>query len=211
MFNFKKKKIDTVSFNVKSICDGHHNVSYRGVKAIRCPFDYVVYQMILFEIKPDLVIEIGTNKGGGALYIADILDIIGKGVIHTIDIQDICEELPKQHPRIIRFLNGWEGYNLDNTKGFKSILIIEDGSHLYEHTKGILEKFASVVTKNSYFIVEDSIINELGLTKEYNGGPLKAIHEFLEVNTDYVIDRKWCDFFGKNATFNVNGYLRKIK
>ena len=59
-------------------------------------------------------------------------------------------------------------------------------------------------------MVEDGIINELGLEKKYNGGPLKAIKEFISQNSNYVIDRKWCDFFGTNATFNVNGYLRKI-
>ena len=42
--------------------------------------------MIICEVKPDLVIEIGTNIGGGALYIADLLDSLGKGIVHTIDI-----------------------------------------------------------------------------------------------------------------------------
>lgn len=210
-FFLKKNSIDSVSFNIKSICDGHHNITYREVKAIRCPFDYVLYQMILFEVKPDLVIEIGTNDGGGSLYLADILDLIGnKGVLHTIDIVDLCQELPKKHPRIVRFLNGWEGYDIENTKRFEKVLIIEDSSHLYEHTRDILQKFSPVVSKDSYFIVEDSIINELGIENEFNGGPLKAIHEFLKNNKSYIIDRKWCDFFGKNATFNVNGYLKKI-
>jgi cephalosporin hydroxylase len=49
----------------------------------------------------------------------------------------------------------------------------------------------------------------LGLEKEYEGGPLKAIREFTSVNKNFEIDRKWCDLFGVNATFNVNGYLKK--
>lgn len=204
-------KIDEVKFNVNTLFEGHRKVTYKGVQAIRCPFDYVIYQMILFEVKPDLVIEVGTNRGGGALYIADLLDLIGKGEIHTIDIQDTCDELAKQHPRIKRFTDGFQGYDIANAAGFEKILIIEDGSHLYEHTRDILAKFWQLVTKDSYFIVEDSIITALNWEKDYNGGPLKAIHEFLKQNNHFEIDRKWCDLFGKNATFNVNGYLKRIK
>lgn len=205
------KTIDTVKFNVNTLFEGHRKVTYKGVEALKCPFDYVIYQMIFFEVKPDLIIEVGTNKGGGALYIADLLDLIGNGEVHTIDIQDTCHEKSKTHPRIKRFTDGWEGYDLKNAEGFSKILIIEDGSHLYEHTRDILFKFWKLVTKDSYFIIEDSIITELNFTKDYNGGPLKAIHEFLKQNNHFEIDRKWCDFFGKNATFNVNGYLKRIK
>jgi cephalosporin hydroxylase len=202
---------NSVKFDVKSICDGHHNVSYRGVRYIRCPFDYIIYQMIINEIKPDLIIEVGTNAGGGALYMADIMDNVGHGEVHTIDIVDMVEnELVKNHPRIKRFLGGYQSYDLKQAEGFNTILVIDDGSHTYEDVIASLEKFKSIPTKDSYFIVEDGIIDELGYP-DYNGGPLRAIEEFTNANSEYVIDRKWCDFFGKNATFNVNGYLKKIK
>lgn len=202
---------NSVKFDVKSICDGHHNVSYRGVRYIRCPFDYIIYQMIINEIKPDLIIEVGTNAGGGALYMADIMDNVGHGEVHTIDIVDMVEnELVKNHPRIKRFLGGYQSYDLKQAEGFHTILVIDDGSHTYEDVIASLEKFKSIPTKDSYFIVEDGIIDELGYP-DYNGGPLRAIEEFTNANSEYVIDRRWCDFFGKNATFNVNGYLKKIK
>lgn len=202
---------NSVKFDVKSICDGHHNVSYRGVRYIRCPFDYIIYQMIINEIKPDLIIEVGTNAGGGALYMADIMDNVGHGEVHTIDIVDMVENgLVKNHPRIKRFLGGYQSYDLKQAEGFNTILVIDDGSHTYEDVIASLEKFKSIPTKDSYFIVEDGIIDELGYP-DYNGGPLRAIEEFTNANSEYVIDRRWCDFFGKNATFNVNGYLKKIK
>jgi len=202
---------NSIKFDVKSICDGHHNVYYRGVKYIRCPFDYIIYQMILNEIKPDLIIEIGTNAGGGALYMADILDKIGHGEVHTIDIVDMVNsEFVKNHPRIKRFLGGYQSYDIKMAESFDTILVIDDGSHTYEDVKASLEKFKNIPTKESYFIVEDGVIDELGYPG-YNGGPLRAIEEFINNNQEYIIDRKWCDFFGKNATFNVNGYLKKIK
>jgi len=207
----KKRKAEVVDVSIETIDKGHHQVTYRGVKAIRCPFDYVMYQMIISEVKPDLIIEIGTRIGGGSFYMADLLDSIGKGVIHTIDIVDEVDSKVKQHERIHFFIDGWANYDLELVKGYDKILIIEDASHMYQDTIGVLNKFYPIVSKDSYLIVEDGIINELGLEKKYDGGPLRAIREFLPKHPEFIVDRKWCDMFGKNATFNVNGYLKKIK
>jgi cephalosporin hydroxylase len=197
------------NLNVKTVFEGHHKITYRGVKAIKCPFDYVIYQMILFDIMPDLVIEIGSNKGGGALYIADILNILGKGEVHAIDIADNFDEIVKKHPRIKTFLTGYQNYDLNEAKLFKKIIVIEDASHLYEDSIKCLNKFSPIVSSGSYYIVEDGIIDELGMRKTYNGGPKKAIKEFINENQNFRIDYKWCNMFGKNATFNINGYLIK--
>ena len=206
-----KHYTDKVKYDTNSIELGHHKVVYKDVPIIKCPFDYVIYQMILWEVKPDLIIEIGTNRGGSALYFADLLDLIGHGEIHTIDIEDMVEEKVKKHKRIKFFAEGFEKYDLINTIGFKNIIVIEDGSHTYHDVKATLHKLNQVVSKDSYFIVEDGIIDKLGYKKKYSGGPNKAIKEFISENNSYIIDRKWCDMFGINATFNTNGYLKKIK
>ncbi len=213
MLFFNKSKKSGVDFNVQTICDGHHKVTYRGVVMLKNPFDYLLYQMLILEVKPDLIIEVGTNQGGCSLYFSDLLRLAGKGIVHTIDIQDnVKNPLVKAQDNIVFFKNGWQDYDIkENTKDFETILVIEDSSHTYENTIQVLHKFKDIVSKNSYFIVEDSIVDELGIEKEYGGGPLKAIKEFMQNNTEYVIDRHYCDFFGKNATFNVEGYLKKIK
>ena len=115
----------TIDFNLKTIEAGHHNMLYRGVKCLKCPFDYVTYQMIINEVKPDLIIEIGTYIGGNALYIADLLDINKKGEIHTIDIEEYVDsELVINHPRIKKFLGGFQNYDINLTKNFNTILIM---------------------------------------------------------------------------------------
>lgn len=198
-------------FKLKGVEAGHFNVTYKGVKAIKCPFDYVLYQMLIWEVQPDLIIEIGTNKGGSALYLADLLDLNKKGEIHTIDLSVNKEDASLlSHPRIKVYKDGFMNYDTSHLLNYETILVIEDGSHTYEDTRAALEKFSSFVTKNSYFIAEDGIVNELGREKEFNGGPQKAVAEFVKMNKNFIIDRKWCDFFGPNATFNVNGYLKKI-
>ncbi|WP_316796714.1 CmcI family methyltransferase [Pedobacter agri] len=209
---FKKKNnyTDEVSFDIKSIEQGHHKLQYKNVPMIKCPFDYLIYQMLIFRVKPDLIIEIGTNQGGSSLYLADLLELSGKGQLHTIDIVDVRHDDAKSHPRIKFFADGFQNYDTKLINGYNTVLIIEDGSHTYDDVKATLDKFEKFVSKDSYFIIEDGILDKLGWKQIYNGGPNRAIKEFLEYNKSYIIDRQWCDLFGTNATFNTNGFLKKI-
>lgn len=217
LFRVKKPPADnnhldtTVTFNLKGFDEGHHKTLYRGVECVKAPFDYVIYQMIIEEIKPDIIIEIGSYLGGSAYYMADLLELIGKGEVHTIDIEGQYKIDPRveSHKRIKFFRNGWEGYDLNLTEG-KKVLVIEDGTHQYLDALNAINKFAPVVSMGSYLIVEDGIIDALGVSKEHKGGPVRAIKQFLSENNNFVLDTKWCDFYGKNATFNTIGYLKKV-
>lgn len=212
--NFVKgiSKNEQVFFDSNTIYYGHQKIKYKGIQAIRCPFDYVIYQMILHEVRPDLIIEIGTNNGGSAIYLSDLMDNFNiEGEIHSIDINNSAKENVRNYKRIQLFTEGWEKYDLDLTKSFNKVLVIEDAAHTYSCTMGAIEKFAPVVSKESYLIVEDGIIDDLGMKEKFNGGPLKALREFLPMHPEFIVDRNWCDMFGKNATFNVNGYLKKVE
>jgi cephalosporin hydroxylase len=209
---YRKKPSEETNFNLKTIEIGHHNFEYNGLKSLKCPFDYLNYQMIIDEVKPDLIIEIGTHFGGNSLYLADLLQLRNRGVLHTIDVNEYGD-LSKldSHPRIKRFLGGYENYDTNQIMEFENVLIIDDGSHQYIDVLNSLNKFNKFVTINSYFIVEDGVLSELGYKESYEGGPLRAIEEFLKENKNFIIDEKWINFFGKNATFNPKGYLKKIR
>ncbi len=201
----KEKKI-----GLNGIVKGHHQVTYKSVPAVKSPFDYVLYQMLIFRLQPDLIIEIGTHKGGSALYLADLLNETGKGHLHTIDLPENQEDPAlHHHPRITVFKEGFKAYNTDSLGQYSCILVIEDGSHQYADTLSAMEKFAPFITPGSYLLVEDGIVTEMGIEKDFDGGPQKAIRRFLSTNKDFSIDRSYCDFFGPNVTFNVNGYLKK--
>lgn len=191
---------------------GHFGISYRGINTVKCPFDYVLYQMIIMGVKPDLIIEIGSFQGGSALYYSDLLQLLNNGgQVHTIDIQDyINSDLVKNNPNIKIFGGGYQNYDLNNANGFNNILVIDDGSHQYQDVLQAFEKFSGLVGKDSYYIVEDGVVTYLGVDGNFSGGPLKAIDEIISQSKDFVIDRKYCDFFGTNATFNPNGYLKRI-
>lgn len=202
---------ERVGFTSRSVHQGSLATTYRGIVALRCPFDYVIYQMIISDLRPDLVIELGTAKGGGALYLGDLMNAVGHGVVHTIDIESNSAPAVREHPRVKVFTSGWEGYDVAEAQQFARILVIEDASHVYEQTLGAMRKFAPLVSIGSYLIVEDGIVSELGTAEQYNGGPLRAIREFLKSDSGFVVDRHWCDFYGRNATSNINGYLKRTK
>ncbi|MBN7812942.1 class I SAM-dependent methyltransferase [Algoriphagus sp. H41] len=197
------------TYSLKEIHEGHYKMEYRGVACQKCPFDYVLYQMIIHEVNPDLIIEIGTNKGGSTLYLADLLEINGNGIIHSIDISDNCSPLVKNHPRISLFHQGWEQYDRTLAAGFERVLVIEDSSHTYQNTLDVMSRFKDLVSVDSYLIVEDGIVEDLGWGKSYQGGPVKAIKEFMQTNSNFVVDLRWENFFGKRATFNTSGFLKK--
>jgi FkbM family methyltransferase len=209
---FKDVLVNTSNINLIDMYNGHFGVTYKGVPYLKAPMDYVLYQMIIMLIKPDLIIEVGTLKGGGALYYADLLELIGNGEVHTINLNSEIEDSKvSEHSRIKFFYGGYENYNIEqNTKGFKKILIIDDASHSYEDVLKTLNKFHSIVSKDSYFIIEDGVVSFNGLENNFNGGPRRAIEEFLQTNDNFIIDRSLCDFFGTNATFNPDGYLKRI-
>jgi len=191
---------------------GHFGITYRGVNMVKCPFDYVLLQMLIHNIKPDLIIEIGTHTGGSALYIADILETIGgKGVIHTIDLKEKKYDTSVEtHNRIKLFFGGYQSYDIKNADGFNNILVIDDGSHNYTDVISAFDKFNSLISSGGYYVIEDGIVSDLGLANFFDGGPLLAIDKILHDYNGFIIDNEYCNFFGENYTFNPNGYLKKI-
>jgi cephalosporin hydroxylase len=225
--------------DVKSAHSGLGRSLYRGVSIQKFPFDYLMYQMIIHEMRPDLIIEIGTMHGGAALYYADLMDTFGieGGEVHTIDIVDpygrkkheaeLEDHKPNPnedpnypdvvdaHPRIKTFTGGYQSYDLSNCKGFKRVLVIDDGSHVYDDVKAVMYKFKHLTPIGGYFIIEDGnaidVCPKPELVELYEGGPLRAIFEFLALNDEFRVAYRWCDMFGTNSTFNTYGYLQKVK
>lgn len=209
----KQVLVEKSDINLFDVYNGHFNVQYKGVPYLKCPMDYVLYQMLIMNIKPDLIIEIGTLNGGGALYYADLLYLLGKGQVHTINLyNEVYDQKVFDHGQIKFFYGGFDAYDIEeNTKGFEKILVIDDAAHTYEDVLKALNKFNKVVSKESYFIVEDGVVSFTGAADRYGGGPRRAIDEFLQTNDNFIVDRSLCDFFGTNATFNPDGYLKRIK
>jgi len=184
---------------------------YHGITTYKNPFDAWIYQEIIFERKPDLIIEIGNYFGGSTLFLAHICDALGRGQILAIDL-DQSKIFPavRKHPKI-SFLEG-DACSLfpqvqTLTKGFGEILIIDDSAHTYVTTLSILKTYSSLIKPGGYFIVEDGICHH-GLDIGPSPGPFEACEKFIANNTNFEIDREREKFI---LTWNPKGYLRRIR
>jgi cephalosporin hydroxylase len=209
--------------NDRLTIDGFHNLYYdglpggghifqrtfwMGVECLKCPLDLWVYQEIFHEIRPDLVVETGTHQGGSALFMAHMMDVIGKGEIVTIDIR----EAPRPtHPRI-RYAHGSSvdpvllGTILDNRADTVRMVIL-DSDHSESHVTRELELLSPYVTSGSYLVVEDTNINGHPAYRNFGPGPFEAVEKFLARNSAFEVDATREKFL---MTFNPRGFLRRI-
>lgn len=186
-----------------------HKTSYFGVQTLKNPFDMWVYNEIIFEVKPDVIVEIGNKNGGSTLALAHTLDLIGKGRVIGIDLShNTVPEIVKEHPRITLIesdgVKAFPQVAAQMTTG-ETVLVIEDSSHTYHNTLAVLREYHGLVTEGSYFIIEDSIIRH-GLDAGPTIGPYEAVFDFLEENDDFYIDRDKEKYI---VTWNPSGFLRK--
>lgn len=186
-------------------------VTWLGITTVKCPLDLWIYQEIIVELRPDLIIECGTASGGSALFLATICDLVDKGRIITIDIKESLDR--PTHSRIIYLKGSSVSQEIKNKvlelikNNDKVIMVILDSDHHKEHVLEELKFYSKLVTKGSYLIVEDTCINGHPIYPGFGPGPMEAVKEFLKGNSDFTIDKTREKLL---LTFNPNGFLKKI-
>ena len=190
--------------------DAWTQATWLGAQALKNPLDLWVYQEIVFETKPDVIVETGTYRGGSALYLATICDLVGTGEVISIDIEPLRDDYP-QHPRI-SYLGGRSSTDegvlevVRTRADGRRTLIILDSDHSQVHVEAELQAYAPLVPVGCYVIVEDSNIGQI--RKDLMPGPLEAIERFLAGTSEFEIDREREKFL---ITFNPSGYLRRVR
>jgi cephalosporin hydroxylase len=185
-------------------------ISWLGVQTGKVPSDLWIYQEIISELKPDVIIECGTHHGGSAFFLASICQLIDKGRIITIDV--FPRENRPNH-KLIEYING----SSTSTETFKkvtssigdnkNILVLLDSNHSKEHVMEELKLYSKLVPIGGLLIVEDTFLNGNPSHEEFGPGPMEAIDEFLSENKEFQIDRAFERFL---FTLNRRGFLRKI-
>ncbi len=182
-----------------------------GIPTQKCPLDMWIYQEIIFDAKPDLLIETGTAYGGSALFFATLMDAIGHGHVATVDVLDVPGR--PQHPRIT-YING-SSTSEDSlatlqriAEGAGSVMVILDSDHSRDHVAKELLLYCDLVTPGNYLVVEDSNVNGHPVNRTHGPGPMEALEEFLATNNDFYIDSQKERYM---MTFNPKGYLRRAR
>jgi cephalosporin hydroxylase len=186
---------------------------FLGKKVFKCPNDLWIYQEILWETKPDVIIECGTFHGGSTLYYAKLFDIMdSNGMIITIDV-DAMPDMPVHERITYLYGSSTSAEILDKVKeliqGKEKIMVILDSDHSKDHVLKELELYHGFVTKGCYLVVEDSNINGHPVYSGFGQGPgpMEAMDEFLPKHPEFETDKSKEKFM---MSFNPNGYLKRV-
>ena len=204
-----------------------YNFSWMGRPIIQYPQDMIAMQELIWDIKPDLIIETGIAHGGSLIFYASILEMIGKGEVLGIDI-DIREHNRKEienHPMFKR-IRMIQGSSIDpavvaevasHTKDKQTILVTLDSNHTHDHVLAELKMYAPFVSLNSYLVVYDTIVEKLpedhlpGHVRPWTIGdnPWTALKTFIVDNPQFEIDES----INNKLLISVapDGYLKRIK
>jgi len=182
-----------------------------GVVAYKSPLDLWVYQEILHEVRPELIVETGTAHGGSALYLASICDLIGAGEVVTIDVEE--GNARPRHPRVTYLLGSSVSDGIVDEVRARSrdrspVLVVLDSDHRKDHVLGELRAYADLVTAGSYLIVEDTSVNGNPVEPAFGPGPMEAVRAFLREDRRFEVDRTREKLL---MTFNPQGFLRKTR
>ena len=189
----------------------YNNTHWLGVPTQKTPLDLWIFQEILSQVKPDVLVEAGTYKGGSAHYFASLFDLIDHGRVITVDIEDYPDK-PK-HPRV-HFLLGssTSPETLIKIRAAlqpgEKVMVTLDSDHHKDHVLSELKLYSPLVTPGSYLVVEDTQFNGNPILPNHGPGPMEAVREFLASNHDFEPDRSREKF---GMTFNPSGYLKRIR
>ncbi len=203
-----------------------YNFDWLGRPIIQHPEDMVAMQEIIWKVKPDLIIETGIAHGGSLVFSASLLELIGgeRQVLGIdIDIREHNRIEIEKHPMYKR-ITMIQGSSIEDNvikqvrkvaEGKKRVLVCLDSLHTHDHVLNELELYSPLVTKGSYLVVFDTIVEDMpkGFYSDRpwdkGNNPKTAVWEFLKTNNRFEIDKEIDSKL--LITDNPDGYLKCIK
>lgn len=207
-----------------------YNFSWLGRPVIQYPQDIIGLQEIIWDVKPDLIIETGIAHGGSLIFSASMLELVysctgidGEVLGIDIDIRAHNRKAIEEHPMFKRICM-IEGSSIDpemisqvkkKAEGKERILIFLDSNHTHDHVLAELNAYASLTSVGSYCVVFDTVVenipSELSDDRPWGPGnnPMTAMRKFLETHPEFEIDESVHNKL--LITMAPDGYLKRIK
>lgn len=205
-----------------------YNFTWLGRPIIQYPQDIIAMQEIIWKVQPDLIIETGVAHGGSLIFYASMLEMLqNSGTVIGIDI-DIRKhnrreiEAHRMHNNIIlieqsstdeKAVARIQKIIQDHKK--TNVMVVLDSNHTHEHVLKELDLYASFVSKGSYLVVFDTVIEDMpqghfsNRSWDKNNNPKTAVREFLKRNRDFVVDKSIEDKLLITAA--PEGYLKCVR
>ena len=181
--------------------------SWMGVPIIQLPADIMATQEVIWATKPDVIVETGVARGGSVLFMASLLELIGKGTVIGIDIDIRAHnrELIERHPMSKRVVL-IDGSSTDQRVVEKvrrqlpagsSVMVVLDFDHSRDHVLAELRAYGPLVTPDCYLVVADTLLGHLkpaqtphNRSKLWLKGnePLSALEAYLRETDRFEID-----------------------
>jgi cephalosporin hydroxylase len=219
----REMRCDLPRTAIDSLADGKHYSSYRGIPMAKDPLDRVLYETLFFEVQPRPVIELGAYTGASAMWMADILQtfsIDSRVIAVDVDLS-LIDKTADAHGGVA-FVEG-DLNNISKVLSEEMLsslprpLVLIDDAHV--NIAGVYKYFDRyALGSGDYLVIEDTIpwipgsFRPEGDTDIEEWGEWKwdEVRDFFEqCDSQYLVDRYYTDFFGYNATWNWNGFLRK--
>lgn len=188
-------------------------VHWMGVRALKNPLDCWIYQEILWETRPEVVVEIGSLHGGGTMFFCHLLDIIGAGSVVSVDVDRSVYQA--KHPRLTDVTGDCAdpavAAEVARLCAGKRAMVVHDADHNKDAVLAALRLYAGLVAVGHYLIVEDGHVDvfdpsvRLGWDRP---GPLAAVREFLAEDDRFAMDRERERYL---LTYNPGGFLKRVK
>jgi cephalosporin hydroxylase len=186
------------------------DVNWLGEPIWQNVLDLWTIQETIAKVRPALLIECGTNRGGSSLFYANLFDLMGDGRVVTIDVERMHE---LSHPRVTYLIGSSisDAIVLEVQEAARNcggpVMVILDSDHSARHVLSELKHYAPLVTSGSYCLVQDGVIDKAGSFRRFRPGPLRAIEQFVASNSEFEVDEARCRRF--LITHHPKGWLRR--
>ena len=146
-----------------------YNFTWMGRPVIKYPQDIVIMQELIWNVRPDLIIETGIAHGGSIIFSSSMMELLGNGgkvIAVDIDIRKHNREEIEKHP-MMKNITMLEGSSVDErivqqisdyAKKFKKVMVVLDSNHSHEHVYRELEMYTPLVSMDSYILLPDTFV-----------------------------------------------------
>lgn len=188
-----------------------YNYSYlwtwMGVPVIQLPADIMATQEVIWNSKPDVIVETGVARGGSVLMLASLLQLTGgrKVIGVDIDIRAHNRDSIENHPmsKHVELIEGssTSPETLEKVRSHINpgdrVMVILDSDHSFEHVLNELRTYGPIVTEGCYLVVADTLLGFLSEDQTprershvwlKGNEPLSAIRQYVTETDRFELD-----------------------
>ena len=207
-----------------------YSFTWMGRPIIQLPDDMFRIQEVIYSLKPDVIVETGIAHGGSLIFYASLCKAMGRGRVIGVDI-----EIRPHNRKAIEshelnyFITMIEGSSIypaviakvkSELLPEEKVIVFLDSCHTKEHVLAELNAYSLLVTKGSYIVAMDGIMEQVvGAPRTQPdwswNNPKRAAIDFVEKNPDFIIEEPQFLFNEGNVsekiTYWPSGFIKRIR